>query len=246
MSALSSPIGLIGAAFVGVGALIWRNWEPIKAFFSGMFSGIMQQLAPFRDAFFTLTRVFGAIGGAVGRVWDGFVKLFTPVDSSRQALEKCTSAGETFGRVLGAAFTVLLWPLQKLMEGIGWVLEKLELIPSGLEAARIKAENLKKDPVMWEWDPQQKKMVQKGWSGSPKPDESRDGNTRPPTITSPPLLTGETGTQRRLQKMADNTTGLLDETKKRIGPGDIVFKNLPRALAVRGSGRDPSLPACQR
>lgn len=106
--------------------------------------------------FFTLTLVFGAIGDAVGRVWDGFVKLFTPVDSSRQALEKCTSAGETFGRVLGAALTVLLWPLQKLMEGIGWVLEKLDLILSGLEAARVKAESLKKDPVMWEWDPQQK------------------------------------------------------------------------------------------
>lgn len=52
LSALLRPIGLIGAAFVGVGALIWRNWEPIKAFFSGMFSGIMQQLSPFRDAFF--------------------------------------------------------------------------------------------------------------------------------------------------------------------------------------------------
>ncbi|WP_440863354.1 phage tail tape measure protein [Symbiopectobacterium purcellii] len=244
LSALLSPIGLIGAAFVGVGVLIWRNWEPIKAFFSGMFSGIMQQLAPFRDAFFTLTLVFGAIGDAVSRVWDGFMKLFTPVDSSRQALEKCTSAGETFGRVLGAALTVLLWPLQKLMEGIGWVLEKLDLIPSGLEAARIKAESLKKDPVMWEWDPQQKKMVQKGWNGSPKPDGNSPfvGPPLPPGYKPP--LTGDNGTMRRLQNIDSNTKATADNTKK-IGPGDIIFKNLPRALAVRGEwqgSRLASLP----
>lgn len=50
----------------------------------------------------------------------------------------------------------------------------------------------------------------------------------------PSPLGGESGTQRRLQKIADNTGGLLEEIKKRIGPGDIIFKNLPRALAVRG------------
>ncbi len=42
---------------------------------------------------------------------------------------------------------------------------------------------------------------------------------------------------RRLSKIADNTGKLVDETK-RIGPGDIVFKNLPRALAVRGEWQE--------
>ncbi|STE55303.1 tail fiber protein of prophage CP-933T [Escherichia coli] len=42
----------------------------------------------------------------------------------------------------------------------------------------------------------------------------------------------------RLSKIADNTGKLVDETKKRIGPGDIVFKNLPRALAVRGEWQE--------
>ncbi|MDC8906294.1 phage tail tape measure protein, partial [Escherichia coli] len=45
-------------------------------------------------------------------------------------------------------------------------------------------------------------------------------------------------TLRRLSKIADNTGKLVDETKKRIGPGDIVFKNLPRALAVRGEWQE--------
>ncbi|MFB4731570.1 phage tail tape measure protein, partial [Enterobacter hormaechei subsp. steigerwaltii] len=202
----------------------------------------MQQLTPFRDAFFTLTLVFSAIGDAVSKVWDWFSKLLTPVESSRESLDKCASAGETFGKVLGGALQLLLLPLTTLMEGIGWVLEKLELIPSGLEAARLKAESLKKDPVMWEWDPQQKKMVQKGWNWSPaSTGKNNTGNTPPPGAPQPTSpLTGDNGTMRRLQSIDSNTKTTADNTKK-IGPGDIVFKNLPRALAVRGEWKESQL-----
>ncbi|VDR26530.1 Uncharacterised protein [Raoultella terrigena] len=56
-----------------------------------------------------------------------------------------------------------------------------------------------------------------------------------PPPSSP--LSGNTGTQRRLNNIANNTKATADNTKaaKRIGPGDIVFKNLPRALALRGA-----------
>ncbi|MEI2603664.1 phage tail tape measure protein [Erwinia aphidicola] len=250
LSLLLSPIGLIAAAFIAAGLLIWRFWEPIKAFFTGFFSGVMQQLAPFRDAFFPLTLAFSAIAKIVGEVWDWFVKLLSPVESSRESLDKCASAGETFGKVLGDALQLLLLPLTTLMEGIGWVLEKLDLIPSGLEAARLKAESLKKDPVMWEWDPQQKKMVQKGWNWSPISTGKGDkGNTPfvgpplPPGYTPP--LTGDNGTMRRLQSIDSNTKATADNTKK-IGPGDIVFKNLPRALAVRGEWKESQLASTVR
>lgn len=56
------------------------------------------------------------------------------------------------------------------------------------------------------------------------------------------MLGGNSGTERRLGQIADNTKGLLDEEKrKRIGPGDIVFKNLPPALAVRGEWQESKL-----
>jgi phage-related tail protein len=51
LSFLLSPIGLIGAAFVAAGLLIWRYWEPIKAFFSGFFTGVWQALTPVRALF---------------------------------------------------------------------------------------------------------------------------------------------------------------------------------------------------
>lgn len=240
LSLLLSPIGLIGVAFVAAGLLIWKFWEPIKAFFAGFFAGVMEALTPFRDAFAGLSPVFGVIVDAVSQLWQWFSNLLTPISASKDSLDKCASAGETFGKVLGTVIQGLMLPLTGLMEGIGWILEKLDIIPDGIDAAHAKAQSLAKEPVVWEWDDKQKKMVKKEWHWSKKEDKPAA-----PDITPPSAIIGpETGTQRRLQKIADNTGGMLDETKKqRIGPGDIVFKNLPKALAVHGAWQEErSLP----
>ncbi|EEX2527883.1 phage tail tape measure protein, partial [Escherichia coli] len=72
----------------------------------------------------------------------------------------------------------------------------------------------------------------------PKPVENGNGTGGDKPKDNKPLTDSNTGTLRRLSKIADNTGKLVDETKKRIGPGDIVFKNLPRALAVRGEWQE--------
>ncbi|SUI73089.1 Uncharacterised protein [Serratia marcescens] len=143
LSFLLSPIGLIGAAFVAAGVLIWKYWEPIKAFFVGFGSGVMAALAPLREAFARIAPIFGVIGDALSSVWDWFTKLLTPMQTSKDTLDKCASAGETFGRVFGAALQLLFAPITFLMDSVGWLLEKLGLIPDGIEQARIKAEKMK-------------------------------------------------------------------------------------------------------
>ncbi len=233
LSLLLSPIGLIGAAFIATGLLIWRFWEPIKAFFAGFFTGVMQALTPFRDAFAGLAPVFDVISNAVSQLWQWFSNLLSPMTTSKETLDKCASAGETFGKVFGLAIQGLMLPLTGLANMIGWILKKLDIIPDGIDAAHAKAQALTKEPVAWEWDDKQKKMVKKEWKWSSKSDDKPAAST-PPS----PVIAADTGTQRRLQKIADNTGGMLDETKKRIGPGDIVFKNLPRALAVHGAWQE--------
>ncbi|MGP2033434.1 phage tail tape measure protein, partial [Citrobacter freundii] len=237
LSLLLSPIGLVGAAFVAAGLLIWKYWEPIKAFFAGVFSGIMERLAPLRESFVQFSPLFDAISNGISQVWSWFKELLTPMESSKETLEKCASAGEIFGNVLGGALQLVLTPAKALMDSLAWILEKLGVLPDEAEKARRKLDDLKKEPVMWEWDPQQKKMVKKEWK--PSPPKVETGSTPPPPAHTP--LTGDQGTQRRLQKISDNTGGMLQETKKRIGPGDIVFKNLPRALAVRGEWQESKL-----
>ena len=219
---LLSPIGLIGAAFVAAGLLIWRYWEPIKAFFSGFFSGVWQAMTPLRSAFSSLAPVFSALGSGIKAVWEWFKNLLTPMQTSKETLDKCASAGETFGRVMGTALSVLLWPLQQLMNGVSWLLEKLDLIPDGIERARQQADKAQQalEASATALAGHQLPLGQATVSGT--------GGAKPPVIT------GDNGTLRRLNSIADNTKATANNTKK-IGPGDIVFKNLPRALALRGA-----------
>ena len=222
LSFLLSPIGLIAAAFVAAGLLIWRYWEPIKAFFSGFFSGVWQALTPLRSAFSSLAPVFSALGSGIKAVWEWFKNLLTPMQTSKETLDKCASAGETFGRVMGTALSMLLWPLQQLMNGVSWLLEKLDLIPDGIERARQQADKAQQalEASATALAGHQLPLGQATVSGT--------GGAKPPVIT------GDNGTLRRLNSIADNTKATANNTKK-IGPGDIVFKNLPRALALRGA-----------
>ncbi|MDQ4637177.1 phage tail tape measure protein [Klebsiella quasipneumoniae] len=221
LSFLLSPIGLIGAAVVAAGLLIWRYWEPVKAFFSGFFTGVLQALTSVRSAFFALAPVFSALGNGIKAVWEWFKNLLTPMQASKDTLDKCASAGETFGRVMGTALSVLLWPLQQLMNGVSWLLEKLDLIPDGIERARQQADKAQSalEASATALAGHQLPLGQATVSGA--------GGGKPPVIT------GDNGTLRRLNNIADNTKATANNTKK-IGPGDIVFKNLPRALALRG------------
>lgn len=236
LSLLLSPIGLIGAAFVAAGLLIWKYWEPIKAFFAGFFAGIWEALTPLREAFSALSPVFEAIGNGIKSVWNWFKRLLEPATTSKEMLEKCTSAGKTFGKVVGSFIqTLVLGPMTLLLDSLGWVLEKLGLIPDGIERARQKAEELKRNELL---DTKVSLLV--GDLAKVAPKKVDTGTTTPPGTDKP--LTPDQGTLRRLSNIADNTKATADNTK-RIGPGDIVFKNLPRALAVRGEWQESRLAA---
>lgn len=215
VSFLLSPIGLVVAAFVAAGLLIWHFWEPIKAFFVGFFSGVWEALTPLRDAFAVLSPVFTKIGDGIKSVWDWFKKLFEPMQTSKDTLDKFTSAGVTFGRIFGAVLQALVTPLTWVMDAIGWMLEKLDVIPSEAQRAQQALKD-SADALANHQLPLQQATVSQTMSG---------GDHKPPVMD---------GTLRRLKGIEDNTKSTADNTKK-IGPGDIIFKNLPAALALRGA-----------
>ncbi|EOM3024768.1 phage tail tape measure protein [Escherichia coli] len=251
LAGISAPVWGLIALFAAAAVAVIKFWEPIQAFFTGFFNGIMTGLQPVFDAFNAvfapLAPIFDAIGSAISGVWDWFTKLLEPIKFSSDALETCTTVGETFGRVLGTAISGLLWPLQKLMEGVGWVLEKLDLIPAGLDAANAKAESLKKDPVVWEWDPQQKKMVKKDWHWSPdKPNQPKP--PKPPITPKPVGIPDLMGAPNLTPKMSKSLDKIADNTGKmaaKDGPGEIVFKNKQPYIPIR-SGYSEPLKQAQR
>ncbi|MER3735025.1 phage tail tape measure protein, partial [Klebsiella pneumoniae] len=228
LSFLLSPIGLIGAAFIAAGLLIWRYWEPLKAFFTGLFTGVMQALSPLRDSFAAFSPILESVGDGVKSVWQWFTNLLSPIQTSKDTLDKCASAGSTFGNVLGGALQVVLIPAKALLDTLAWILEKLGVLPDEAERARKKIEDAQRMSLL-----QDKVAFLQGdmLKVAPKKTDSPVIAVPPPS-SSP--LSGDTGTQRRLNSIADNTKATANNTKK-IGPGDIVFKNLPRALALRGA-----------
>ncbi|WP_201796043.1 phage tail tape measure protein, partial [Escherichia coli] len=236
IGALFSPVGLIVAALAGAAVLIWKYWDPIRAFFAGVFSGIMERLTPLRETFERFGPVFDAIGSGISQVFNWFKSLLSPMESSKETLDKCTSAGEIFGNVLGGALQLVLTPAKMLLDTLAWILEKLGVLPDEAERARKKIEDAQRaailqDKVAWLQGDLAK-------INPPKPVENGNGTGGDKPKDNKPLTDSNTGTLRRLSKIADNTGKLVDETKKRIGPGDIVFKNLPRALAVRGEWQE--------
>ncbi|EFK5973597.1 phage tail tape measure protein, partial [Escherichia coli] len=236
IGALFSPVGLIVAALAGAAVLIWKYWDPIRAFFAGVFSGIMERLNPLRETFERFGPVFDAIGSGISQVFNWFKSLLSPMESSKETLDKCTSAGEIFGNVLGGALQLVLTPAKMLLDTLAWILEKLGVLPDEAERARKKIEDAQRAAIL-----QDKVALLQGDLAKinpPKPVENGNGTGGDNPKDNKPLTDSNTGTLRRLSKIADNTGRLVDVTKKRIGPGDIVFKNLPRALAVRGEWQE--------
>lgn len=236
IGALFSPVGLIVAALAGAAVLIWKYWDPIRAFFAGVFSGMMERLTPLRETFERFGPVFDAIGSGISQVFNWFKSLLSPMESSKETLDKCTSAGEIFGNVLGGALQLVLTPAKMLLDTLAWILEKLGVLPDEAERARKKIEDAQRAAIL-----QDKVALLQGDLAKinpPKPVENGNGTGGDKPKDNKPLTDSNTGTLRRLSKIADNTGKLVDETKKRIGPGDIVFKNLPRALAVRGEWQE--------
>ncbi|EES4625334.1 phage tail tape measure protein [Escherichia coli] len=236
IGALFSPVGLIVAALAGAAVLIWKYWDPIRVFFAGVFSGIMERLTPLRETFERFGPVFDAIGSGISQVFNWFKSLLSPMESSKETLDKCTSAGEIFGNVLGGALQLVLTPAKMLLDTLAWILEKLGVLPDEAERARKKIEDAQRAAIL-----QDKVALLQGDLAKinpPKPVENGNGTGGDKPKDNKPLTDSNTGTLRRLSKIADNTGKLVDETKKRIGPGDIVFKNLPRALAVRGEWQE--------
>ncbi len=123
-----------------------------------------------------------------------------------------------------------------LLDTLAWILEKLGVLPDEAERARKKIEDAQRAAILQDKVAQFQGDIAK--INPPKSAGNSNGTGDDKPKDNKPLTDSNTGTLRRLSKIADNTGKLVDETKKRIGPGDIVFKNLPRALAVRGEWQE--------
>lgn len=117
----SAVAGLIGAitwpvalAIVAAALLIYKYWEPIKAFFKGIWSGIQMDMEPVLD-------LWDAFKEAILGVWEavcGLVEVFIPLKSSQEDVNEAFGDGEVVGLALAWAFKAILATATMVAKGV--------------------------------------------------------------------------------------------------------------------------------
>ncbi|EOC0056003.1 phage tail tape measure protein [Cronobacter turicensis] len=140
IGALTWPIVAVVAAIVAGALLIRKYWQPLSAFFGGVMDGLRAAFGPVGELFAPFKPVFTRLGEKLQAVWQWFKNLIEPVQSSKETLDSCRSAGERFGKGLADALLLPLKAFNKLREGITWVLEKLGVVNKESDALDARAE----------------------------------------------------------------------------------------------------------
>lgn len=129
---LLSPLKLLGFVFSTTGfaiaaaaLLIYKFWNPIKAFFGGFWDGLKSGLAPVLEKFQPLGTAFSVVVGWIEKAVKWFTDLLSPVQSTKDDLDAAVSAGERFGNGMAKAIEFILTPLTRLMDGIKWISENM-------------------------------------------------------------------------------------------------------------------------
>lgn len=94
---LSIKFLAIGAAVAVVAGLVYKYWEPIKAFLIGVWQGFMEAFQPVFDA---LEPAFQAIGEWLQPLIDWFKDLFVPVEMTAEELSGFAAAGRRVGKMI--------------------------------------------------------------------------------------------------------------------------------------------------
>jgi hypothetical protein len=136
ITGVSWPVLALVAAVAALGIVVWKYWQPIKAFVVGVGQGLRDALLPALStlgiALAPLAPAWDAIAGALGVVWRWLAALFEPFQATSEQLTSAATQGATFGRVLGRVLAgvvtavtsvvqAFIWLGTKIGECIGWI-----------------------------------------------------------------------------------------------------------------------------
>lgn len=106
---LTTPIGWLAIALVGVALLVRKYWQPLKAFFGGFWQGFLQGIAPLREQlssiFATLQPVFAGIVQGISWLVNAFMTLIAPAQTTKTQLDGVANTGRNLGFVFAQVMT---------------------------------------------------------------------------------------------------------------------------------------------
>lgn len=99
-----NPIGLAIMAIAVLAVVLIKYWQPIKAFFQGLWQGISAGLQP---ALTALQPVINALQPILSSLGDAFTNLLTPLHFSADTLNIVKAAGAAVGFALGSLISII-------------------------------------------------------------------------------------------------------------------------------------------
>ncbi|MBC3250985.1 hypothetical protein H8I91_11985 [Serratia fonticola] len=132
VAALGWPITLLIGALVAGGIWIYKNWDRVKAFFQGFAVALAPAWKAIKGLF---ERLFAPLKPAMewledklGKAVTWFENLLTPVHHTKKELDDAADAGKKFGAYISESIVTAIGWIEKLMDKITWVLDKLNAI----------------------------------------------------------------------------------------------------------------------
>lgn len=117
-----NPIGLAIAGIAIAALLIYKYWEPIKAFVSGIFEGMSGALDPLINAFSGIGQAFAPLKPVLADIGKLFSSLFSQGSYGKGTLDGWASAGRVLGSVLGWLVSAAITPLSLSIRALIFVL----------------------------------------------------------------------------------------------------------------------------
>lgn len=132
----ATPIGWVVAgvaAIAAAGVMIYKYWEPLKAFFGGFFDGLTAGLSPIGDLISeafgpvisvvqaTVMPILDTVGGWVKSAVGWFGDLLTPIAKTSDTTKTFGEVGKACGEAVADAFRVMLTPITLVLEAIKWI-----------------------------------------------------------------------------------------------------------------------------
>lgn len=110
ITAITTGIGLSGIimplmALAVVALVIIQYWQPIKAFFTGLWQGISAGLTPAVEA---LKAAFAPLAPILSSLGSAFINLLTPMNFSASTLNTVQAAGYAVGAVIGSLVSTFI------------------------------------------------------------------------------------------------------------------------------------------
>ena|GEM_PF-442874 len=107
ITGVSLPVAALIAVVIVAALAVRRYWQPISAWFAGVWEGIGQAVGPvFAEigrALAPLKPAFDVIVGCLVSVWRWITQLLGPMQATQEQMASARAAGVAFGQLVGAA-----------------------------------------------------------------------------------------------------------------------------------------------